>query len=129
MFLSISYLSGDRNEPRLSPKLTLLYYFYNIIIILGLFIYFERDKDSTNGGGAEREERENPKQTPPCQHGARLERKPTKPGDYDLGQNQELDSSPTEPPRHPPSTLFSENYLLASLEFQIISELALTCTG
>ena len=35
---------------------------------LGLFIYFE--KESVSGGVAEREEKENPKQAPRCQHRA-----------------------------------------------------------
>ena len=35
------------------------------------FIYFERDRDRVSGRGAERErKRDNPKQTPYCQHRA-----------------------------------------------------------
>ena len=42
-----------------------------VLLFLSLFIYFERDKGSMSGAGAEREDgRENPKQTLHCQHGA-----------------------------------------------------------
>ena len=37
-------------------------------LFLSLFIYFERDRNSVSGGGAEREEKkENPKQALHCQ--------------------------------------------------------------
>ena len=72
------------------------------------FIYFEKERErvEARGGTEGGRGRENLKQAP-----AQLRARSHEPQDHDLSQNQELDVSPTEPPRQPPGIYVFESFV------------------
>ena len=74
-----------------------------MFIFLSLFVYFERDRDSTSGavGGRERGKERIPSGL--CALSAEPNRglELLQPRDHDLSPNQESDAQPTEPPGAP----------------------------
>ena len=91
-------LNWSRTPNRLShPGAPILFYFIYFLFFL-IYLFWERE--STSWEGAERGERENPKQALCCQCRVRQGALSHELRNYDLTWNQESDTWPNEPPKH-----------------------------
>ena len=93
------------------------------LIILSFFLslFILRDRDHVQGRGRDRE---NTKQAPCCQHGARCRAQSYKPQDHDLSQYPESEVEPTKPPRCP-YTFISDQLLPLRFSSQLLAAMFL----